>query len=215
VTSEPSPPGSIRVLIVDDHPLVREGLRARLARVPDIEVVADLDQPDEALRLMGRLAPHVVLTDIELRRGSGIELTRAILREHPQMAVLILTMHDNTDHVAQALEAGARGYLLKDSPSVQVVGAIRSAATGGTYISADIAERMFTNKDKGAGRGLSVREREILGLLARGMSSKQIAQALAISVRTVESHRRSIKRTLNIEGQAELIKVAVERFRGA
>lgn len=201
----------IRILIVDDHPLVREGLAARLSSVPGIDVAGDAGSAAQALEQLPRLQPDLLLTDIGMKEMNGIELTRLVTQQHPQVAVLILSMYDNPEYVQQSLQAGARGYVLKDAPSTQIVAAIESVAAGGTYLSPGVAGRLFAQRS--VERTLSQREREILDHLARGHSSKQIARELDISVRTVESHRQSIKRKLNLEGQAELIKYAVERAR--
>jgi DNA-binding NarL/FixJ family response regulator len=202
---------TIRLVIVDDHPLVREGLRARLSTVPAFEVIAEAEDAEAALELLASVAPDIVLMDIGMKSVNGIALTRIIVERYPEIAVLILSMYDNPAYVTQAMQAGARGYVLKDAPSSQIISAIHSVAAGGTFLSPSVANCLFGPKS--AEQGLSVREKEILGCLARGLSSKHIAKQLAISVRTVESHRHSIKRKLNIEGQAELIKFAVERFR--
>lgn len=201
----------IRIFIVDDHPLVREGLKARLSTVVGFEVVAEADDAEGALATLAHVTPDIVLMDIGMKSVNGIELTRVLAQRHPEIAVLILSMYDNPEYVTQAMQAGARGYVLKDSPSAQIVSAIHSVAAGGTFLSPSIADYLFGPKS--VERTLSLREREILTCLARGLSSKHIAKQLDISVRTVESHRHSIKRKLNIEGQAELIKFAVERFR--
>lgn len=201
----------IRILIVDDHPLVREGLAARLSSVPGIDVAGDAGSATQALEQLPQLKPDLLLTDIGMKEMNGIELTRIVTQQHPQVAVLILSMYDNPEYVQQSLQAGARGYVLKDAPSTQIVAAIESVAAGGTYLSPGVAGRLFAQRS--VERTLSQREKEILDHLARGHSSKQIARELDISVRTVESHRQSIKRKLNLEGQAELIKYAVERAR--
>ncbi len=201
----------IRLCIVDDHPLVREGLRARLSMVAEFEVIAEAADAESALLMLAADKPDIVLMDIGMKAVNGIELTRILGQRHPDVAVLILSMYDNPEYVAQAMQAGARGYVLKDSPSSQIVSAIQSVAAGGTFLSPSIADGLFLPKSPE--RTLSMREQEILSFLARGLASKHIARQLNISVRTVESHRQSIKRKLNIDGQAELIKFAVERFR--
>ena len=150
--------------------------------------------------------------DIGMKSVNGIELTRIVTQRHPHIAVLVLSMYDNPEYVTRAMQAGARGYVLKDSPSAQIVAAIHSVASGGTYLSPSITQGLFAPRS--SERSLTKLEEEILKHLAGGLSSKHIARALDISVRTVESHRQSIKRKLNIEGQAELIKFAVERHRG-
>ena len=139
---------------------------------------------------------------------SGIELTAMVLQRAPQLAVLILSMHDSVEYAQRALQAGARGYVLKDAPSTEIVAALRTVAAGGTYLSALIAQRMF--RAPATRNLLSMREQDILACLARGQSSKQIARVLDLGVRTVESHRQNIRRKLELETQADLIKYAVE-----
>jgi DNA-binding NarL/FixJ family response regulator len=199
----------IRILIVDDHPLVREGLSIRLATVPHFDVVGEASSAEEALRLLDVLKPHLVLSDIGMKGINGVELTRTIVQKHPGVAVLILSMFEKSEYVQQAMQAGARGYIVKEATSAQIIGAIESVARGGTYLSMSIAGCVFGAE--GSRQILSTREEEILGLIAKGQASKQIARTLDISVRTVESHRQSIRRKLNLDGQAALVKFAVER----
>jgi DNA-binding NarL/FixJ family response regulator len=200
----------IRIVIVDDHPFVREGLRARLSTVPTLEVVAEAGDAEEGLRLVEAFQPDLVLADIGMKGTNGLEMTRLLLQKNPKLAVLILSMFDKPEYVQQAMQAGARGYVVKDSTSAQIVQAIESVASGGTYLSPTVAESLFAPKN--THEILSQREQEILRCIAKGQPSKLIARELDISVRTVESHRQSIKRKLCIDGQAELVKFAVERF---
>lgn len=198
------------ILIVDDHPMVRDGLRARLSRVPSLAVVGEADNVAEAFELTARLQPDIVLSDIAIKGGgTGIELTRRLAEHHPRISVLIFSMHDSAEYVQQAMAAGARGYIVKDAPSQQILAAIESVAAGGTYLSPSVAELLFRNR--GEDKNLTARESEILACLAKGQSSKQMAKDMDISVRTVESHRQSIKRKFNLSGQAELIGFAVRR----
>jgi DNA-binding NarL/FixJ family response regulator len=149
--------------------------------------------------------------DIGMRDMNGIELTTQLLRDHPQLRVLMLSMYDNAEYVQRSLQAGARGYVLKGAPSIEIVNAIRAVAEGGTFLGPAVSRKLF---DKEApAPALSAREGQILSALARGLSSKQIARELDLSVRTVDAHRQSIKRKLDLEGQAELIKYAVEHVR--
>jgi len=198
----------IRVLLVDDHPLVRDGLSARMEAVADIEVVGQAGNAAEAMQQVQSCRPHVVLMDIGMRDVNGIDLTAQLLALHPQLIVLMLSMYDNAEYAQRAMAAGARGYVVKDSPSAEILGAIRTVFAGGTYLSPAIAERLF--RAPAARVAFSEREQEILALLGRGQSSKQIARLLDIGVRTVETHRQSIRRKLNLAGQAELIRYAVE-----
>lgn len=202
---------TIRILVVDDHALVREGLHARLSRVSGFEVVGEAASAEAALELLQECKPDLALVDIGMKDVGGIELTRTVVSRHPQVAVLILSMYDNPEYVLQAMLAGARGYVLKDGPSAQIVHAVKAVAGGGTYLSPGITNILFG--PKGVQQTLTVREHEVLALLGGGLASKHIAKELNISVRTVEAHRQSIKRKLDIEGQAELIKFAVERFK--
>ena len=203
-----APPSAIRLLLVDDHPLVRDGLRARLEAVPGFEVVGEAANAQEAQAQLGALQPTIVLMDVGMKGVNGIDLTSALLEREPSLLVLMLSMYDNPEYVQRAMQAGARGYVLKDSPASEIIAAIEAVAGGGTFLSPAVSKRLFRNQ---APRPvLSLREGEILSALARGLSSKQIAREMDVSVRTVEAHRQSIKRKLGLEGQAELIKYAVE-----
>ncbi len=206
--SAASPAAPIRLLLVDDHPLVRDGLRARLEVVPGFEVVGEASNADEAHAQLAALRPTLVLMDVGMKGVNGIELTSLLLEREPMLLVLMLSMYDNPEYVQRAMQAGARGYVLKDAPASEIIAAIEAIAGGGTFLSPAVSKRLFRNQ---APRPLlSSRESEILSALARGLSSKQIAREMDVSVRTVEAHRQSIKRKLSLEGQAELIKYAVE-----
>jgi DNA-binding NarL/FixJ family response regulator len=201
----------IRVLCVDDHPLVLEGLRARLTTEPHIEVVGEANDGPTALERLAAMPVDVVLMDVGMKDVSGIELAREVVRRHPRVNVLMLSMYDSKEHIDAALAAGARGYVVKDEPAWQIGMAIRAVAAGRSYFSPTAADRLLGPKTPE--QALSRREHDILAQLAKGMSSKAIANSLHISVRTVETHRMSIRRKLNLGGQAELIKFAVERVR--
>ncbi len=206
-----SPPASdaIRLLLVDDHPLVRDGLRARLEVVAGFVVVGEAGNAAEAHAQMAALQPSLVLMDVGMKEVNGIELTTQLLALRPSLQVLMLSMYDNPEYVQRAMQAGARGYVLKDAPASEIIAAIQAVAGGGTFLSPAVSKRLF--RDQTTPRPLlSLRESEILSALARGLSSKQIAREMDVSVRTVETHRQSIKRKLNLDGQAELIKYAVE-----
>lgn len=201
----------IRVLLVDDHPLVRDGLRARLSLAEGLETVGEAGNAAEALARLAETRPDLVLMDVGMKDVNGIELTRRLLERAPALRVLMLSMYDNPEYVQRALQAGACGYVLKDAPAAEILAAIDAVAAGGTFLSPGVSRRLFRNQ---APRPLlSARESEILSALARGASSKQIALDLGLSVRTVETHRQNIKRKLEIDGQAELIKYAVEHAR--
>ena len=198
----------VRILLVDDHPMVREGLRARLSSVPRLLVVGEAGDAAEALQRLADTHPDVVLQDVGLKDGNGIDLVRTMLERQPDLRVLMFSMYDNPEYVQLALQAGARGYLLKDAPAAEILAGIDAVAAGGTFLSPAVSRRLFRAQQPRP--ILSPREAEILAALGRGESSKQIAIALDLSVRTVEAHRQSIKRKLDLGGQAELIKYAVE-----
>jgi DNA-binding NarL/FixJ family response regulator len=203
-----------RVMLVDDHPLVRDGLRARLEAMAHLRVVAEAGNADDALLQAGAVEVDLVLMDIYMRGTSGIEAASRFRQQFPAIAVLILSMHDNVEYVGQAMQAGARGYVLKDAPGKDIVLAIDTVMAGGIYYSEALAEKMAGSSS--GDTQLTAREQEVLQHIANGESNKQIARTLALSVRTVETHRLNIKRKLGIEGQAELIKFAVQhaRFEG-
>ena len=201
----------VHIMLVDDHPLVRDGLRARLEAVPHFRVVAEADSGAEALALAGGTRIDLVLMDITMRDGSGIEATARLTANHPEIAILILSMHDKLEYVTQAMQAGARGYVLKDAPGKDIVLAIDTVMAGGIYYSAAVARQLA--RPAAQDNQLTSREQEVLRHIANGESNKQIARALDLSVRTVETHRLNIKRKLGIEGQAELIKFAVQHGR--
>jgi DNA-binding NarL/FixJ family response regulator len=201
----------VRLLLVDDHPLVRDGLRARLSAVPGFEVVGEAGTADEAMAQVVGLMPQLVLMDVGMKEVNGIDLTARLVELHPALQVLMLSMYDNPEYVQRALQAGARGYVLKDAPAAEIVAAIEAVAGGGTFLSPAVSKRLFRNQAPKP--VLSTRESQILSALAKGLSSKQIARDLGLSVRTVEAHRQNIKRKLELEGQAELIKYAVEHAR--
>ena len=198
----------VRLLIVDDHPVVREGLRARFIVAPHIEVVGEAGSPDEAIEGVVAFQPSLLLMDVGMKGCTGIELTALLLERHPALRVLMFSVYDNPDFVQRALQVGACGYVLKDAPCSELLVAIDVVAAGGTYLSAGVSKRVF--RSQAPRPMLSPRESEILSALGRGESSKHVARALGLSVRTVEAHRQNIKRKLDIGGQAELIKYAVE-----
>jgi DNA-binding NarL/FixJ family response regulator len=199
---------TIKILLVDDHPLVRDGLRARLEAMPQFKVVAEAGGAAEALEQARHIDIDLVLMDINMRGGNGIEATAQFRQQFPQIAVLILSMHDKLEYVSQAIAAGARGYVLKDAPGKDIVVAIETVMSGGIYYSAALARQLA--KPQNIDNQLTTREHQVLRHIANGHSNKQIARDLDLSVRTVETHRLNIKRKLGIEGQAELIRYAVQ-----
>ncbi|XVJ70701.1 MAG: response regulator transcription factor [Rhizobacter sp.] len=204
-------PVRTRLVLVDDHALVREGLKAMLMGAPQVEVVGEAGHAPEALAVVADTQPHLVMLDVGMKDVNGIELAGQLLAIHPKLLVLMLSMYDNPATVNRAMQAGARGYVLKDAPSSDILQAIDTLVAGGTFLSQDISGRLLRSQTPRP--LLSARESAILSHLSRGHSSKQMAQELGVSARTVETHRQNIRRKLNLEGQAELIKYAVEHCR--
>lgn len=199
----------VHILIVDDHPLVRDGLRARLETIPRFAVVAEAGNADEALQHAASQSVDLALMDINLSGTNGIELTSRFNALYPEIAVLMLSMHDKAEYVMQAVQAGARGYVLKDAPATDIIAAIDTVMSGGIYYSAGLAKQL--SRPMPPAMLLTPREREVLHCIATGKSNKHIARDMNLSVRTVETHRLNIKRKLGIEGQADLIRFALEQ----
>ncbi|WP_300652144.1 response regulator transcription factor [Pseudomonas sp.] len=202
-------PEPIRVALVDDHELVRDGLRALLTAMPQLEVVGEASSGAEALILVGQVRPDLLLVDIGMKDMTGLQLTETLCRQYPGMQILILSMYDHAEYVTSSIRAGARGYVLKDAASWEIVAAIDAIAAGGSYYSADLLEK--TVSPPAADDELTPREREVLQMLVQGLSNKAIARLLDISVRTIETHRLSIRRKLGVDTPAGLVKYALER----
>jgi len=200
---------TVRLMLVDDHPLVRDGLRVRLSTVPGFEIIAEAEDGAAALAALGRMRPDVALMDISMRGTSGIELVREFHDRYPQVQVIMLTMHDQPQYVIESFRHGARGYVLKDSPAQEIIAAIHAVMAGRRYYSAGVADALAAGATPTP--LLTLREKEVLSLIAEGLSSKEIASRLTLSVRTVETHRLNIKRKCELEGSSALVKFAVER----
>ncbi|SEK12907.1 response regulator [Paraburkholderia diazotrophica] len=208
------PTGAARLILVDDHPLVRDGLRARLEAVPGFAVVGEAGNAEQAMTLAAAQEPDLVLMDVGMKGINGITLAALFHERFPDIRVLMLSMHDNVEYVTNAVRAGARGYLLKDSPGAEIIRAIGAVLDGKTFFSEGLGARLIQASTlRDPTERLTPRELDILDQLAEGLSSKQIAQRSGLSVRTVETHRQNLKRKLEIDGQAELIKFAVEHRR--
>jgi two-component system, NarL family, nitrate/nitrite response regulator NarL len=209
MTDSPGVPTPIRLMLVDDHQLVRDGLRARLGDVPEICIVGEAGNGRDALSLAATLQPNLILVDVRLPDMSGIELTSRLVDVAPDSRIMILSMYDNREYVLSAVRAGACGYVLKDAPSGEIIAAIKAVVAGGSYFSAAVAMTMLgTNSTPVL---LTDREREVLILLAQGAINKQIATKLDVSVRTIEAHRLSLRRKLNIDTPAGLTRYAIEQ----
>jgi len=200
----------IKVLLVDDHPLVLDGIQARLDDVPGIKVIGQAQNGQQALEQADRLSPDVVLMDVSMPVMNGMEATRRFQSDYPGVKVLILTMHDNKEYILQLMQSGASGYILKDVSSDELIKAVETVYLGNTYFSQSASQTLFNNFEtaRNQTQNLTNREETVLRLLAEGKSNKAIANDLKISVRTVETHRQNIK--LDIHTAAGLAKYAIE-----
>jgi DNA-binding NarL/FixJ family response regulator len=200
-------PNKIKVLLVDDHSLVRRGFRRMLEDEPDITVVGEASDGDEAVRLAKELAPQVIVMDCALPGTSGLVATRKILETLPRKAVLMLSMHSEDTLVRQALDAGARGYILKNAVDLELATAIRRVAAGDLVLDPQLVRPSTLKGERNA--GLTPRELEILQLIVNGKSNKEIADDLDLSANTVAVHRANIMETLGIHKTAELVVYAI------
>ncbi|MDX8349695.1 MULTISPECIES: response regulator transcription factor [unclassified Cognatiyoonia] len=198
-----------RVLIVDDHPMVTEGIQAILESYDDISVVGTLGNGQEAVDRVNELAPDVILMDLNMPGLSGLNATEMILEERPNTRILVLSMHDSPEYISTALSHGARGYILKDVPTDEIKTAIETVMDGQEYLCTG-AKRALQPKISDGRETLTSREQTILLELAQGQSNKDVANTLNISVRTVETHRKNIKRKLGISSTAGLTRYAME-----
>ncbi len=206
---------TIRVLIVDDHAVVRSGLKLLLDAEPDIEAVGEAGNMQDAVFRTRSLKPDVILMDVVMPGASGIEATPAVLKEHPEGKVLVLSMQDDPSYVREAFAAGASGYVLKEAADEEVVGAVREVAGGGRYVHPTLGARLVAAEAEERARAeadpLTEREREVLRLLALGHTNQEIAKTLFLSVRTVETHRAHIMQKLHLSTRAELVRYAMEQ----
>ena len=202
----------IRVVIADDHLLVREGLRSILAVADDILLVGEASDGAEAIELAGTLSPEVMLMDLRMPRVDGMEAIRQIKARHPAIEIVILTTYEDDAHILQGLGAGARGYLLKDAGRNVLFDAVRAAARGESLLPAEVLEALLehsTARERAEGEGLSQREQEVLGLLVTGAANREIAMQLGITQRTVKAHVTSILNKLGVSSRTEAVAVAI------
>jgi DNA-binding NarL/FixJ family response regulator len=204
----------MRILIADDHTLVRAGLTSLIARLPEMEVVAEAADGRQALRLVRDLQPDIVLMDIAMPGLNGLESAERIHGIHPKIKIVILSMHASEEYVAQALKAGASGYLLKDAATAELEMALKSVSMGQFYLSPAISRQVVDNFLRGGPTGLDLltpRQREILQLIAEGKGTRDIAETLHLSVKTVETHRAQLMDRLDIHDVAGLIRYALKK----
>lgn len=206
-------PRKIRILLADDHALVRKGFKLILNQEPDLEVIAEAGDGREAVRLALELKPDVIILDIGMPEINGVEATRRIAENCPECQVLILSMHKDPVYVRESLRAGARGYLLKDSIDEDLLRAIRAVASGDGFLSPEVSRTVLEDYQQTTDPfdSLTAREREVLQLLAEGKVAKEIATALDVSVFTVDAHRGRILKKLDLRSSTELVKFAMRK----
>jgi DNA-binding NarL/FixJ family response regulator len=209
-------PGRRRVILVDDHPIVRKGLRRLIENDPGLAVCAEAEGVREAREAIRQHRPDAVIVDLFLKDGDGIELVREVHAHHPGLPLLVLSMHDESVYAERLLEAGARGYVMKHEASDVLVHALHEVLAGRRHVSEAISARLL--RKTGAGRvpadsspidPLSNRELQILQMIGRGLSSRQVAESLNLSIKTIEAHRQRIKRKLKLKTGAQLVNFAV------
>lgn len=206
---------AIKVLLADDHSLFRAGVHALLSNIDGVDVVGEADTGRKALEMVGARTPDVVLMDIAMPEMNGLETTTRVTREFPAVRVIMLSMHAGEEYVMQALRAGASGYLLKDAATSELELAVRAVARGETYLTPTISKRviddylMRTTGSQGPVDQLTKRQREILQLIAKGYTSKEMAQMLNLSPKTIETHRTQLMKQLDIHDVAGLVRYAI------
>lgn len=208
-----------RIMIVEDHTLLRDGLRALLTQDPDIEIAGEADNGRDAIRLISTLAPNLVLMDLTMPGTNGIEAIVEIKRRYPNVRILVLTLHRAEEYIHQSLKAGADGYILKDATHEELRIAIRSVLNGKTYLSPDISNKVingYLGSGKSAGASsawetVTHRERQVLKLIAEGRPNKSIAEYLCLSVKTVEKHRSNLMKKLDLHNASTLTAFAFSR----
>ncbi|MDQ1909902.1 response regulator transcription factor [Paenibacillus sp. GD4] len=210
----------VKILLVDDHAVVRSGLKMLLDGKEDMQVLGEAADGDEAIQAVSVLRPDVVLMDLHMPQGKdGLTATAELKQLFPDVAVLILTMHDDDEYLFRGIHAGASGYILKSAPHEELLSAIRSVAAGNAYLYPTATKRLMGEYLEKLKRGdntdtyeaLSEREKEILGLIAKGYSNKEIAEQLIISVKTVESHKSNVMEKLGLKTRPELVKYALKK----
>ncbi|UVK84836.1 response regulator transcription factor [Pseudomonas sichuanensis] len=198
----------VRIALVDDHVLVRDGVKALLGAIPHFEVVGQAESGAQAIELVANTELDILLVDVGLQDMNGLELTRKLRDLYPDIKILMLSMYDNQEYVRTSISSGALGYVLKNAPSTELIAAIDAIAAGGSFYSSEITRKLAGgNRDE---HDLTPRELQVLSMIAKGNNNKEVARQLDISVRTVETYRLSIRRKLNIDTPAALVKYALE-----
>lgn len=202
---------SVRILIADDHPVVRDGLRAMLATQDDLKVVGEATTGTEAVTLADKLTPDVVLMDLQMPHGDGATATASIRQQHPDVHVLVLTTYDTDADITRAIDAGATGYMLKDAHRDELFTAVRAAARGESVLSPTVARRVLDRMRSSPSDTLSSREVDVLAAVGRGLTNRDIARTLHVSEATVKTHLLHIFQKLGVDDRTAAVTVAIER----
>jgi DNA-binding NarL/FixJ family response regulator len=201
-----------RVLIVDDHPVVRHGIKLMINAEPDLTIVGEAQSEQEARRLVRELQPDVVLLDLSLGQGDGFNIVRDVHAHYPDMRILVLSMHDETIYAERLLAQGASGYIMKQAAAEQLITALRTVLRGERFVSEGVKRTMGDRRGEDADPGsrLSGRELQVISLIGQGYGTREIADRLSLSVKTVETHRLAIKRKLALDTNAQLVQYAIK-----
>jgi len=211
-----SPRKTAKVLIVDDHPILRQGLAELIDHEEDLEVCAQAEDANQALSAIKKMPPDIAIVDIALKEASGVELIKDIKAQHPQLPVLALSMHEESLYAKRVLRAGATGYIMKQEATEDVIAAIRKVLTGQVYVSQKMTEKLMyklvgrTPEPASAVESLSDRELEVFLLIGKGHSTRQIADKLFLSIKTIETYRAHLKEKLALDGSAQLLQYAIQ-----
>lgn len=205
--------GKVKLMIVDDHDVVRAGLKLLIKPSENVDLVADVENAEKALELIDKVAPNVVISDISMPNTNGIDFTKILKKNYPDISVIILSMHNDDEYVVEALEAGAMGYLPKDSNDEEIINAINTVANGKMYYSSSISDVfakkiLRNNKVQDEIEKLTERELEVLHLIVEGYSNKEIAEKLFVSKRTVDNHRTNFMKKISANNTADIVRIA-------
>jgi len=206
-----------RVLLVDDHKIIREGIKAVIERSPEFQVIGEAETGREAVQTCGKMQPDIVVMDVELDGLTGIETTELLIKQSPRIKIIILSVHEDEQTVVNAMRAGARAFVLKKASSADLLDALRVVARGGSYVGSQVSDRLLSRIQRGdlntkahsQLEGLTPREIQVLRLIAQGKTSKEMAGMLELAVETVRSYRKNLMRKLGAKNVAALIKIAV------
>jgi DNA-binding NarL/FixJ family response regulator len=201
-----------RILIVDDHPIVRQGMRLMIDAEPDLQICGEAQTEQEARRQVRALLPDAIVVDLSLEEGDGFNVVRDVHAHFPQIRILVLSMHDELIYAQRLLAEGAAGYIMKQAAAAQLINALRAVLRGERYVSEALQQNLESRSDLDGGGStrLSARELQVISLIGRGLGTRQIADNLSLSVKTVETHRLTIKRKLGLDTNAQLVQYAIK-----